>query len=463
MATIEEFRAIVGASHVLVAADQRAGFEADWTGRYGGPCDAVVRPASTAEVAAVLAACAASGTAIVPQGGNTGLVGGSVPRAAGACIRPAIVLSLTRLDQLGPVDAAAMQVTAGAGITLARWRDHARAAGLDTPVDFAARDVATIGGAIATNAGGSRVLRFGTMRRQVVGVEAVLANGTVVGSLAGLPKETVGTHWPSLLAGSEGTLAVVTAARLRLVPRFEHTATAMVALATVDDAIALLAELRRTAPSLDAVEFVQPAGLRLVGEHVGRSAPVTPPESGTCLLIDCADRSDPTEQLSAALAASRLTDAVVTSDAAQRRRLIEFRDRMTEAIAAAAAAQGVPTFKLDIAVPLAALGDVLAIAEATADNDGATLIPFGHLAEGNAHLNFLGASDSEQIAEVVLGAVAERHGTISAEHGIGIAKTRWLGLVRSPADLAAQLAIKQALDPSGILNPGVVHTGSGSV
>ena len=142
------------------------------------------------------------------------------------------MLSLTRLDHLGPVDLASMQVTAGAGVTLSRWRAHAHEAGLDAPVDFAARDTATVGGAMATNAGGSRVLRFGTMRQQVVGVEAVLASGDVVGSLAGLPKETAGMHWPSLVVGSEGTLAVVTAARLRLVPRFEHTVTAMVSMST---------------------------------------------------------------------------------------------------------------------------------------------------------------------------------------------------------------------------------------
>ena len=153
-----------------------------------------------------------------------------------------------------------MQVTVGAGVTLARWREHANASGLDTPVDFAARDVATIGGAIATNAGGSRVLRFGTMRSQVVGIEAVLANGAVVGSLAGLPKETAGLHWPSLVAGSEGTLAVVTAARLRLVPRFDHTVTAMLAFDSIDDAVDLLATLRRDVRSLDSVEFIAPAG-----------------------------------------------------------------------------------------------------------------------------------------------------------------------------------------------------------
>ncbi len=367
------------------------------------------------------------------------------------------MLSLRRLDHLGPVDPAAMQVTAGAGVTLSRWRAHAHEAGLDAPVDFASRDTATIGGAIATNAGGSRVLRFGTMRQQVLGVEAVLASGDVIGSLAGLPKETAGMHWPSLLAGSEGTLAIVTAARLRLVPRFEHTVTALVSMSSMAAAVDLLGELRRSVPALDAVEFVQPAALALVCDHLDRRSPVAVPADGTCLVVDCADHDDPTNQLAEALGRSDdVIDAVVTTDAAQRRELIEFRDRITEAIALAATASGTPTFKLDVAVPLRSLADVLQVAQDAALADGARLIPFGHLAEGNAHLNFLDTTDTARLTDTVLGAVAERGGTISAEHGIGVAKAPWLGLIRSPADLAAQRALKHALDPAGILNPGVL-------
>jgi len=462
---VDELRSVVGRSQVLVDADQRASFEIDWTGRYRGVCAAVVRPGSTEEVAGIVRACARLGVAIVPQGGNTGLVGGSVPRSPDPHVasdeasdgRPVIVLSLTRLDELGRVDPAAMQVTAGAGVTLSRWRAHAHEAGLDAPVDFAARDTATVGGAIATNAGGSRVLRYGTMRQQVVGVEAVLASGDVIGSLAGLPKETAGMHWPSLVAGSEGTLAIVTAARLRLVPRFEHTVTAMLSMSSMAGAVELLGQLRRSVPALDAVEFIQPAALDLVADHLGRHAPVAVPADGTCLVVDCADHDDPTSQLADALGASGgVVDAVVTADAAQRRELIEFRDRITEAIALAATASGTPTFKLDVAVPLGSLDAVLAVADAAADADGARLIPFGHLAEGNAHLNFLDTSDTAGLADTVLRAVAERGGTISAEHGIGVAKAPWLGLIRSPADLAAQRALKHALDPAGILNPGVL-------
>jgi len=230
------FVKIVGSDHVLVDEDLRAGFETDWTGRYSGTCLAVVRPASTKETSEVAKYCNSNRLDIITQGGNTGLVGASVPRQTTPNARPSIVWE---------VNTSTMQVTAGAGVTLADWRSHARSAGVDTPVDFAARDSATVGGAIATNAGGSRVLRFGTMRSQVVGIEAVLANGDIVGSLSGLPKETVGMHWPSLLAGSEGTLAIVTAARLRLVPWYGHTITSLVAIETLGHAIELLGRLRR--------------------------------------------------------------------------------------------------------------------------------------------------------------------------------------------------------------------------
>lgn len=452
---IAAFGSIVGPGHVLVDRDVRAGYETDWTGRYGGPATAVVRPGTTGEVAEVLRRCNDDDIAVVAQGGNTGLVGGGVPRADHGG-RQAIVVSLRRLSDIGPVDAGAQQVTAGAGVTLARWRDHARRAGLDTPVDFAARDSATIGGAIATNAGGSRVLRYGTMREQVVGVEAVLADGTVVGSLAGLPKETAGVHWPSLLSGSEGTLAVLTRARLRLVPLFAHTATAMVSTASVDEAVALLGRLRSTVSALDAVEVLLPAAITLVSAHIGAPRPI---DAGGCvLLIDCAGHRDPTDDLVSALSdAPEVIDSAMTSDAARRSDLMRFRDRVTEAIAAAAAEAGGAPYKLDVAVPVESLRHLLEVAESAASATGASLVPFGHLAEGNLHLNYLGAADPVRLAELVLPAVAELGGTISAEHGIGVAKASWMPLIRTRGELTAQRAVAEALDPRGILNPGVIH------
>ncbi len=455
---IGELRAAVGSGHVLVDADVRAGYERDWTGRYGAAARCVVRPASAAEVAEVVVICSRRGIAIVPQGGNTGLVGGGVPRGGGDGAQGAqVVLSTRRMDVLDEPDGDAMQVTAGAGVTLERWRAGARSIGLDTPVDFAARDSATVAGAIATNAGGSRVVRFGTMRQQVIGVEAVLADGSIVGSLDGLPKETAGLHWPSLMSGSEGTLGIVTRARLRLVPWYRSTATAMVSTASVDDAVALLARLRARISSLDSVELIGPAAMRLVGEHLGRTSPVEVRDGGTIVVIDCADHDDPTDDLLAVLAgADGVLDTAVATEPGPRGALVEFRDRITESIAAVSGDVGVPPYKLDVAVPIARLGELLGVAEAAAAADGCRLIAFGHLAEGNVHLNHVGARDPEALARAVLPEVAAMGGTISAEHGIGIAKAPWLHLVRGEADLAAQRSLARALDPRRILNPGVL-------
>lgn len=459
---MELFRQVVGADHVLVDDDLRTGFERDWTGRYRGPCLAVVRPGTATEVAQVIEACNEHHIEVIPQAGNTGLVGGSVPRAGGRT-RPVIVLSMRRLDRITDIDPAAMQLTAGAGCTIAAWGDAARSVGLDIPIDFAARDSATIGGAIATNAGGSRVVRFGTMRQQVLGVEAVLADGTVVGSLAGLAKETAGLHWPSLLVGSEGTLGVITAARLRLVAQFDHVTTMLAAVDDLDAALAVLGALRRQLGSLDSIEMMFPQAIELVSTHLGRLAPVDVPAGGVALLIECADHVDPSGDLHVALAdVGGITATAVATSAPQRQQLLAFRDRVTEAIAAAATASATPTYKLDVAVPLSSIGHVVEVARGAAELQHARLIPFGHLAEGNLHLNFLDVSAPDEIADAVLPVVAELGGTISAEHGIGIAKARWLPLIRTAGDLAAQRSIKCALDPNGILNPGVLDPMSGT-
>ena len=452
---VRSLSTIVGDDHVLTDADQRAGYETDWTGRYTGTCSAVVRPAGTSEVARVLDHCNATGVAVVTQAGNTGLVGGGVPRSDPG--RPTIVLSTRRLDAISDLDASSMQVTAGAGVTIADWQRAARSEGLDTPIDFAARDSATVGGAIATNAGGSRVVRFGTMRQQVVGVEAVLADGTVVGSLAGLPKETVGLHWPSVLSGSEGTLAVIAAARVRLVPRFGHVATMFAALDDLGTALQLLANIRRHVASLDSIEIMFPEAVDLVATHLGTAPPVDIPADGVALSIECADHVDPTPDLYTVVEGTDgITDTAVATGGPRRQQLLAFRDRMTEAIAAAATATGTPTYKLDVAVPLANIGPLLDAARQAAGRQHARLIPFGHLAEGNLHLNFLDTSTPDDIAEAVLPTVAELGGTISAEHGVGVAKNRWLHLVRSPGEIDAQRTIRRALDPRNILNPGVL-------
>jgi FAD/FMN-containing dehydrogenase len=444
-------RDAVGPAHVLADPELRAPFETDWTGRFTGRARLVARPGSTGEVAAVVRACAEHGAAIVPQGGNTGLVGGGVPRGG------EVVLSLTRLDALGAVDVAGAQVEAGAGVTLAALQAQARAAGLDAGLDFGARDSATLGGIVAADAGGARALRHGTARAHVAGLEAVLPSGQVVTRLSGLLKDNAGYDLPALLVGSEGTLGVVTRVRWRLVPRQPVRVAALVPLPSVGRAAELLAQLRTGLPSLEAADFFLDDGLRLVLEHLGIASPVAEP-APVYVLVECADRTDPTEQLAEVLEAAGVGDALVADDTASRERLWRLREGHTEAINAA----GVP-HKLDVGVPLGALEDFLARVPAAIEAVApeARTILFGHLGDGNVHVNVLGARpDDPAVDDAVLRLAAELGGTISAEHGVGVAKTRWLGLVRGEAEIAAMRALKAALDPDGLLNPGVVLTPS---
>src|SRR5690606_25274568 len=290
---VDELRAIVGSRHVLTG-DLTAAHVTDWTGRWWGECLAVVRPADTAEVAAVVAACAAADTPVVPQGGNTGLVGGAVPEAG------QVVLSTARLNAVGEVDAAVGQLTAGAGATVEAVDAAARAAGWRYGVDFAARATATIGGTIATNAGGHHVLRHGMTRRHVVGIEAVLADGTVVSHLGGLVKDNTGYDLAALLCGSEGTLAVVTAARLALVPAGGERAVALVGLPGLAEVADAVGTLRRRTAEIEALELMLPDGLRAVGEHLGATPPV--PDAGAVLLVEVVASRDPAEVLVEALA-----------------------------------------------------------------------------------------------------------------------------------------------------------------
>ncbi|MCW2916016.1 MAG: linked oxidase domain protein [Actinomycetia bacterium] len=443
---VSRLTAVVGPAQVLVDPQLTAAYETDFTGRFGGPARLVVRPANTGEVAAVVHACAEAGAAIVPQGGNTGLVGGGVP-AGGE-----VVVSLRRLTWIGPVDPTAMQITAGAGMTLASLQHEVRGHGLDFGVDFTSRDSATIGGMIATNAGGERVLRHGTTRACVVGVEAVLADGSVVDRLGGLPKDNTGYDLTGLLIGSEGTLGIVTRARLRLTPLLDRRVAALLALDSMEAALEVLATLRRL-DSLEMAEFFFAAGLELVCARTGLPAPFRS-RHPVYLLVECAARQDPAEELMAALEGLEIVrDVAVGLDSTDRHRLAAYREGHAEAINSV----GVPV-KLDVAVPLADLPDFIKDVEEMAAGQ-ATPYLFGHLAEGNVHVNLIGAADPEAITETVLRRVASAGGSISAEHGVGRAKAPWLGLSRSPAEIAAMRAIKGALDPDGLFNPGVLFDG----
>ncbi len=445
-------RSAVGPEHVLLDPDLRATYETDWTGRFGGESRAVVRPGTTAEVALVLQECASARVPVVVQGGNTGLVGGGVP-AAGPAGNPPVVLVTTRLTELGDVFVPARQVTVGAGVTLATLTAHARRAGLDFGVDLAARDSATVGGMVATNAGGIRVLKYGSMREQVAGAEAVLIDGRVVSRLDGLAKDSTGYDIGHLLAGSEGTLAVLTRLRLRLVPAERERAVAVVAVAGTADAVDMLAALRARLPGLCAAELMFPAGLALVAGHLG----VRPPLEGTggaYVLVEAAGRVSPLDDLLGALeACPQVLDATVAASATDRAQLWALREAHTEAINTL----GVPV-KLDVSVPmdrLARLAGLLPDAVAAAA-PGAGLVMFGHLAEANLHVNVLSASDAEEVTAAVLSLVASLGGSISSEHGVGRAKAQWLGLSRSQAEIDLMRSVKAAFDPMGLLNPGVL-------
>ncbi len=448
---------IVGSSQVLTDPETRAPFETDWTRRFTGPCSLVVRPGTTEEVSAVLVACAQTGVPVVVQGGNTGLVGGAVPPPAGGAGPVPIVLSTTRLDSIGEDDTAASQVPAGAGATLGRLQAAAAAAGLVFPVDLAARDTATVGGMIATNAGGLHVLRYGPMRAQVVGVEAVLADGTIVSRLSGLVKDNTGYDLSQLLVGSEGTLGVVTAARLRLVPAHPERVVALLGLPSTADALRILDAVRRGAEGLQAAEIFYAEGMALVREH-GRLGPPFPRETPVYLLLESAGLRDPSSSMFEVLAELDLADdaTAVATDPAGMARLWAYRERHTEVISSV----GVP-HKLDVTLPQGRLSEfetaVRSVVEKAAP--GATLVLFGHIGDGNLHVNVVGPPpEDERVDEAVLELVASMDGSISAEHGIGRAKAAWLHLSRSPEELAVMKSVKAAVDPAGLLNPGVLFS-----
>jgi FAD/FMN-containing dehydrogenase len=440
---------IVGPRHCLTDPDLRASYETDWTRRWSGTALAVVRPASTEEVADVLRACTDAGVGVVPQGGNTGLVGGSVPRAT------EVVISLRRLDRIEDVDADAGEMTVGAGVTLAAAQSAARDAGWEVGVDFGARDAATIGGMVATNAGGVNVLRHGPMRRQVGGFEAVLADGSALSRLPGMPKDNTGYDLAGLLAGSEGTLAVVTRIRLRLVPRLLRRAVGVIGLNSAADAVAAAGRIRREMASLTALELFTDDGLELVMRHAS-VAPPFPARLPVYLLIEAGSgEEDPIEDLASALDAIGAGEAAaVAGDAAGRHRLWQLRERHSEAMNA----EGVP-HKLDVSVPLARYAELVESAPdaVRAADPTARTIVYGHLADGNLHVNVLGpAPDDEACDAAVFELVLKLGGSVSAEHGIGVAKVDWLVRDRGEEAVAAMRAIKRAWDPAATLNPGVI-------
>ena len=438
---IAALRHRLGAGVVTDAATLEAA-SVDWTGRFRGRAAALVSPRDVDEVVAVVETCARLGVGLVPQGGNTGLVAGATPLGG------EVILSTRRLDRLDPVDVVAGTVVVGAGATLGAVQRHAAAAGWRYGVDFAARDSATIGGTIATNAGGIHVLRDGPTRDQLLGIEAVTGRAERVGELRALVKDNTGYHLPSLLCGSEGTLAVITAAAVKLRPPHGTTHTALLAFSTVADAVAASSVLRR-ATAVVAAELMLDEGIELVCRATGLPAPF-PVSHRAHLLVDVEVGGDDLVAVLAGL--SGVSAEAVATDSARRDRLWAYRERHTEAIGTI----GSP-HKLDVTVPARHLAAfVEAIGPLVRDQrPAASVWQFGHVGDGNVHVNITGVEpDDDEVDELVLRYVTALGGSISAEHGIGRAKRRWLALNRSRADRELARRVKQAFDPRRILNPG---------
>jgi FAD/FMN-containing dehydrogenase len=378
-------------------------------------------------------------------------VGGSVPAAAAAAAGALpIVLSTRRLDHLGDVDHLSGQVTAGAGVTLGDVRRHAAAAGWSYGVDLAARDSATIGGTVATNAGGIHVVAYGMTRAQVVGIEAVLPDGSVVSHLSGMLKDNTGYDLGALLCGSEGTLGVITAVRLRLHRPAGRTTVALIGCSSYAEAIDVMTTAVSPGVRLLAAEVVDETGLDLAAALHGAAWPLTRRHPVVTLLevIDGGDASG--------LVGLDDADVAIGLDATEQARLWAFRESQGEAFSSLGVCH-----KLDVSVPLpslAACADELRAV--VADVPGVrTFGVFGHLADGNIHVEAFGPdADDPAVDQAVLGCVTRYGGSISAEHGVGRAKARDLHLCRSAAEIAAMRALKEAWDPQGLMNPGVIFT-----
>jgi len=417
---------------------------------------ALVRPRSTDAVAAALRACDAHGWPVVAQGGLTGLTGGATP------VADAVLLSLDRMNAIEPVDADGLTVTVQAGVTLQAVQETADAAGLMFALDIGARGSCTVGGNASTNAGGNRVLRFGMMRDLVLGLEAVLPDGTVLSSMNRMLKNNAGYDLKQLFVGSEGTLGVITRLVLRLHPRPRSTATALVALPDYAAVLRLLALAReRLGATLTAFEAMWPDFYAFAGSRLPGALPL--PAGGSIHVLIEAMGTDPDHDaalfeatIAAALEQGIASDAVLAQSERERRALWAVRDATGELARAFA-----PHVDFDVSLPVGEIGDFVPLCAQglRARWPGVGIVFFGHVADGNLHLSVqtrAGTFTKDDADAIVYGLVGERGGSVSAEHGIGLLKKAWLDQTRSAAEIALMRRLKAALDPRGILNPGKV-------
>jgi FAD/FMN-containing dehydrogenase len=457
--------AALGPGAVLTEPTDMTGYAVDWRNLYHGRPLAVVRPASVEQVATAVKLCAEAGAPVVPQGGNTSMVGGATPSETGT----AVVLSLERLRRVRAIDPIEMSVTVEAGVTLRQAQEAAEAAGLLLPLSIGSEGSAQIGGVLATNAGGNNTLRFGNARDMVLGLEVVLADGAVWDGLRHLHKDNTGYCLRQLFVGSEGTLGIITGAVLRLQPGVAMRSAAFCALPSVEAAIALLARLRLREPSaLHAFEYMSGTSIALVLRHIeDTQLPVATAEH--YVLIDLATGAAAApleaaleETLGEALEAGELLDAALSRSEAQRLAFWRLREEHSEAQKRAGA-----SIKNDVSVPVSKVPQLLREAASACQSaePGVRVAPFGHLGDGNIHLNLIqpeGADPAAFLARadalmhVVNGVVKGLGGSFSAEHGVGRLKTGLMEEWRGGVELRLMRQVKAALDPAGLFNPGVI-------
>jgi FAD/FMN-containing dehydrogenase len=463
-------RALLGDAQVLTHEDPAAdlsAYEQDWRRRHLGRALAVVRPGSTEEVAAVVRACAAARVSIVPQGGNTGLVVGSVPDASGT----QVVLSLQRMNRIRALDAANLTLTLDAGCVLEAAQNAADAAGLLLPLSLASEGSCTVGGNLASNAGGTQVLRYGNARELCLGLEVVTPQGEIWSGLGGLRKDNTGYDLRQLYIGSEGTLGLITGATLKLYPRPRAQLTAWAAVPDLEAAVALLGLAHQhLGAGLSGFELMGRFALSLVDKHYPQLRVPLWQDHPWCVLLENSDNEGEQHArerfetlLELALEQGCVSDAVVAENLGQARNLWHIR----ESISMAQAEEGL-NIKHDISLPVSAIPAFCAETDAllAAEIPGVRLVNFGHLGDGNLHYNvqapehgepkaFL-RDNEERINALVFDAVTRHGGSISAEHGIGSLKAATLPRYKSPVALALMRRIKAALDPDGLMNPGRV-------
>ena len=447
---LAELEGLLGKDRVYQDPDLVQSYSNDWTSRYKGFAPAIVFPQSTIEVSKVLSWCSMNRVAVVTQGGNTGMVGGSVP------LNGELIISMKRMNNLSISNTNKNHIQAEAGATISEIQNLASSHNLVYGVDFGARDSATIGGTIATNAGGLNVLRYGTTRNQIVSVEAVTGAGRIVGNLNGLEKDNTGYHFPSLLCGSEGTLAIVTQAKLRLWPKPEERVTLLFGLNTVREALEITEACIKSNGNISACELFFQKGLDLIKE-VYSLHPLWEDKHSTYLLCEFAGPGGITDELldgEIGRVLQSQESVLVATNHNDSQRLWQYRELHTLAISS----KGIP-LKLDVTLPLQNLEYFLNEIERKCQEINPACSPyiFGHSADGNMHLNILYSEPTvKKMEEKVLEFVVSLEGSISAEHGIGRAKAPYLHLQRNEAEIELFREIKKAFDPKAILNPNVI-------